>query len=444
MLLFVARSLNAITQSPHPIDGVELRFDQMDCEDEVKIQQLLSSVSVLFTARAPSQIEKLLKLHPPYFDLAHDTSPEFLESVVKRYPKTRFFLSHHNFEHMPDLESTLQNMLSPWAFGYKIACKASSSIDALRMSAFVQEKTKAGVRLSGIAMGEQGSFARVFGPIVGNFFDYTSSPPFLGQLSLEELHEIYHYGKLNPQTEIFALIGDPVHKSMGHQVHNRAFLAEKRNAVYVKIPIKKEELADFFKLARALPFRGLSITMPHKQEVLACLDAISEEAQAIGAVNTVLVKEGKFWGYNTDGEGALVALEKMTPIPGKHLVLLGAGGTARAIAYAAQKLGALVTVLNRTEKPGFTHGPLEKLEHLDYDILIHATSIGMLDENIPIDPRWIRPQKAVMDVVLGETPLLVEAKKKGCLVVTGESLFLEQAKLQRKIWFAEIDALTMV
>src|SRR6185437_13162580 len=172
-----------------------------------------------------------------------------------------------------------------------------SSLDALRMLEFVRKHSN----VIGLCMGELGQITRILAPVVGTPLMYAPiSAPILGQLEYRVLVNTYRFRELDPQTAIYGLIGNPVTQSIGHEFHNRYFQHLKQNAVYVKIPLHLQELEAFLTYAKRLPFQGLSVTMPFKEKIIPFLDEIDPVAKEIGAVNTLLFRAGKIWGYNTD------------------------------------------------------------------------------------------------------------------------------------------------
>jgi len=286
-------------------------------------------------------------------------------------------------------------------------------------------------------MGEYGKPSRVIAPIVGSLLDYSGIEENveLNRYSLKTLLEVFHYRKLNEHTLIYSLIGDPVEHSSGHLFHNPRF---SQNAVYVKMVVTGEEVHEFFRLIRKLPFGGLSVTIPLKEAILREMEAITPVAKAIGAINTVTFNQGKATGTNTDAPGALNAIEKHTLVKGKRLAILGAGGTARAIAYEAKQRGAHVSIFNRTPERsqelaadfGCKGYSIDELPNHPYDILINT-----IPPKSTVMPT-ILPKTTIMDVVYypKETPLLAAAKKLGCVCVYGEEMFVEQGLLQQKEW----------
>jgi 3-dehydroquinate dehydratase/shikimate dehydrogenase len=429
--------------------AVELRLDLFPTLDIEWIAQAIRTRPTLLTLRSTAQrtekerealIEELLSLEPDYFDLEWDMDPNFLEKVIHKSPKTKIVLSFHDFEKMPnDLEKLYRHMSRYPAFTYKIAALTRSTNEALKLLLFAKTHPKT----SAICMGEKGSFGRVLGPVVGNLIDFAcldgELPLGPGQLSVSEFLNIYRYPSLNRQTAIYGLIGDPIEKSPGQLYHNQAFREKNLNAVYVKMSLQSDELTPFIPLAKEIGIRGLSVTIPLKEKVLPFVEPGSEHS--IGALNTLRFKETAIYGTNTDGRGALDAIEQRVPLLGKKVVLLGAGGAARGIAFEAKKRGAKLLILNRT---------LERAKELaieldceaatldevppNYDVLINSTSDPM-----PIDPHKIQMGTVVMDVVYfpRETSFLKEASLRGCSLIYGDEMFLNQAAGQIAFWIRE-------
>jgi 3-dehydroquinate dehydratase/shikimate dehydrogenase len=313
-------------------------------------------------------------------------------------------------------------------FSIKIASMARSTNDALRMLLFARKHPSVSV----ICMGEKGEFARVLAPVVGNRVNYAclhaDAKTGPGQLTVEELMRIYHYDTLDEKTAIYGLIGNPVEKSPGHIHHNAVFRKRGCNAVYVKMQVQPEELSEFIPLAKELGIRGLSVTIPLKEKILSFIDEIDS---SIGAINTLKFEGGKIFGTNTDGLGALDAIEKKSLVREKKVVLLGAGGAARAIAFEAKKRGAHVFIVNRTveraEALAKEVGCLAGEMPGKYDILINCS---------PIAEERILPNVIAMDVVYApkETPFLQAARRNNCQIVYGEEMYLNQAAGQTKFW----------
>lgn len=455
-MLFVSINSPKDLQSiPAQVDGVELRLDLCHLTDLPFLANLIknSSHPLMLTLRSVSHggkfqgsekekesyIEEILKLEPAFCDLEYDMRQDFIEKMLQNFPKTKFVLSYHNFEEVPShLETIYQCMAKHPAYTYKIAVMPYSTNEALRALLFARKQK----RISLICMGDKGSFARILGPINKNIIDFASiskeSETAPGQISLHDFMEIYRYPILNAETALYGLIGDPVVHSQGHIHHNGVFKKRQLNALYIKMALKEDELSDFFLLAKEIGFSGLSVTMPLKEKVLPLLDTIDPKAEQIGAVNTLLFKNGKIFGTNTDGVGALDALETRGSVFGKTIVILGAGGAGKAIAFEAKYRGAFLIILNRTIDTAYElskaikcdFGSLSDIPN-SYDILINCSSSPM-----PIDPNKILPKSLVMDIVYfpKKTPFLEKASELGCNIVYGDEMFFNQAAAQTNLW----------
>ena len=331
--------------------------------------------------------------------------------------------SYHDEKNTPDLPVLYEKMQTCRADYYKIATQANSSLDALRMLDFVRK-----TQVIGLCMGEMGVVTRILAPVFGMPWTYApiceEQKTASGQLLLDDLENTYRYSSLSEKTALYGLIGDPVSKSVSHKTHNFAFDQLNLDAVYVKMPVKKEELAAFLPLCQEIGFQGLSVTMPLKEQI--------EEGSAY---NTIAFRGKKMHYWNTDGPGALDALEKKISVAGKRVVILGAGGAAIAIVKEAKKRGAEVIVANRTvsraQKIGAPVVSLGEFASKGYDILINCTP------TCPIPTDDLLENRVVMDIITRPkmTPLLEAAEKKGCTLVYGLDMFIQQAVGQYCHWF---------
>jgi len=434
-------------------DLVELRLDLFEILDLEALKSLQThfSIPMIFTLRSQSKrledIRSLAALKPQYLDLEEETPPYFIAEIASQYPAVKLILSYHHFEATPeDLEGIYFEMKKTPAYFYKVAVTAQNSLDAMRLIFWAKESDD---KLIAISMGSHGQISRILSPMIGCPITYAAleegGEVAPGQLSAKILIDRYHHRSLNLETTLYGLIGDPVSQSISHETHNRFMSAQGLNAVYIKMQVKAEELTDFLDYAKRLPFCGLSVTMPLKERILSLLDEIDSQAAAIGAVNTLLLKKGKTFGYNTDGIGALNAIESEFLVRGKRMVIIGAGGASKAIAYEAIHRGALVTIINRDSTKAFQMAKrlqcvgkgLEDMADCakaGYDILINCTPVSM-----PIDPQYILPHVLVMDITTKpkETMLLQHAMRKNCQIVYGYKMFVEQAKGQFDLWFKD-------
>jgi shikimate dehydrogenase len=251
---------------------------------------------------------------------------------------------------------------------------------------------------------------------------------------------------IDGQTQIYGIIGNPVRHSLSPVIHNGAFRRMGINAVYLAFEVK--DLPKALEGIRGLGIRGLSVTMPFKEVILPLLDHLDDKAQRIQSVNTISNEGGTLVGYSTDGRGAIEALGETIHLPGKKVLLLGAGGAARAIAFELAAERCKVTIANRSREKGLKLAaeiggdaigwPLEDRKELDFDILINATSLGMHphEGKSPIPRGVLRKGRVVMDIVYNPlaTRLLQEAREAGCITIDGLEMLARQGAAQQEIW----------
>ncbi len=274
---------------------------------------------------------------------------------------------------------------------------------------------------------------------------------------------------MNNQTVMTGLFGNPVAQSMSPAMQNAAFQKLGLNFAYAAFPIANENLQDAVKGIKALGFRGVNVTIPHKVEIMAYLDEIDEEAKEIGAVNTIVNDGGKLIGYNTDGAGYVRSLLQETGIrlDGKRALLVGAGGAARAVSISLARHGVKeITIANRsvdkakklaenaeryTEVKAIDLGSLSSSSLADTDLLINTTSVGMYPQvdDLPIPSEFLHSGLLVSDLIYNpmQTRLLKEAALAGASTHEGLGMFIHQGALAFKLWTgveAPIDVMTNV
>ncbi|MCW4018744.1 MAG: shikimate dehydrogenase [Candidatus Bathyarchaeota archaeon] len=259
------------------------------------------------------------------------------------------------------------------------------------------------------------------------------------------------------KTAVYGVIGDPIEHSLSPTLQNAAFQALNVDCVFLAFHVLPSGVEDVLRGMRGLGIRGLNVTMPHKNAVIAHLDEVDETAQFLGSVNTILNDDGKLRGFSTDGTGAHRALEENgVDLAGKKLVLLGAGGAAKAIAYTlAQEVSELV-LLNRTpqkldslaeavnqkfhKKVTVASTPPNTIQESlkDADILVNATNVGMYPNTAQslVAAEWIKPDLAVMDIVYNplETKLAKDAKAAGARVISGVEMLIYQGAASFELW----------
>lgn len=262
---------------------------------------------------------------------------------------------------------------------------------------------------------------------------------------------------INSDTLLYGVIGQPIKHSKSPIMQNRAFQACGINATYLAFQVEPSELEKFVLGAKAMGMAGFNVTIPHKLNIMSFLDEIDSDARALGAVNTVVNKEGRLIGYNTDGIGYVRSLkdEAIAHIEQKKIVVIGAGGASRGIVYALLKeRPSHIIVANRTkEKADQLVNSLPNQEATclqaialaevnaalsDADIIINTTSIGMYPEidSMPIDLLAVKKGTVVSDLIYNplETKLIREAKLKGCIGHGGLGMFINQGAYAFEYW----------
>lgn len=253
-----------------------------------------------------------------------------------------------------------------------------------------------------------------------------------------------------------AVIGHPVAHSLSPAIHGVAFRELGVDWTYEAIDCEPEGLGAFFTEVRRGGFGGLSVTMPLKEAVIGHLDVVDEDARALNAVNCISVSNGKLRGHNTDGDGCCDALEAATgrSVADEHVVLLGAGGTARSVALAMVRRRAKVHVINRTEENAVglvemvvrRHGANSQIavgvpaDINTATILVNTTSVGMNSKATPCDAAALHPGLTVLDAVYSplRTTLLQQADKAGARTVDGLWMLIHQARHQQRLWFGRM------
>lgn len=249
---------------------------------------------------------------------------------------------------------------------------------------------------------------------------------------------------ISTSTGLYGVIGSPVSHSLSPLMHNAAFAGENHDGVYLAFDVT--DVKSTIRAVRTLGIRGLSVTIPHKVTVMEFLDEIDPVAEKIGAVNTVVSRDGKLTGYNTDCMGAMRALLEKTAVRGKNVVVAGAGGAARAIGFGVIAEGGNLTIMNRSVEKGERlarelgagFSPFSGFDGSACDIFVNSTSLGMVPDvdRSPLDREAIHRNMVVMDIVYNPltTTLLKDAKEKGAVPVDGLSMFVYQGACQFELW----------
>lgn len=453
-------------------DVIELRLDVVPREvwsclfREARKPLILTLRSIRqggrFEGDEASRIEilrKTLKERPAFIDLEWDTPRELFEQLKRERDGTRLIVSFHDFERTPDdLEGIWRKLDSLEADLMKVVTYANNLADNIKILQLAQNHSK---KTIAFCMGPVGIPSRILTLRYGGLLTFGSLEPgkesALGQIPAQELIEIYRVREIRPETQIFGLVGNPISHSLSPFIHNQAFKHLGIDAVY--IPFETAEVRTLLKALQWMTVQGFSVTLPHKQAIFPLLDEVDRKANVIGAVNTVCRKGNRWLGYNTDVEGAWKAMEgARIDLKNKQWTLFGAGGVARAVAYAvgARRSPRSLTFLGRSPErlaqiandmarlftfpirsASFSQGDVKRWSQ-EADILVNCTPVGMAgnSEEEPIPTQYLVPSQAIFDTVYNppETKLLREGKARGCRTISGLEMFLLQGAAQFELW----------
>ncbi len=356
-------------------------------------------------------------------------------------------LSYHDYETTENLDAIYERMKKFDPDFYKIVSTARTLYDNVTMIRFL-ERVRHESSVIGICMGDAGIISRVLGVRAGSEFTFAAASvgeeTGPGQIAARTLRETYRIDQVEPGTKVYGVAGSPVKHSLSPLMMNVAFRRETVNAVYLQL--QSTRIKDLLQLVQEIPLQGFSVTMPLKQEVMKHLQRSDALSAKVGACNMVVrSQEGKLFGFNTDVTGIIQPLEQRFSLKGAKVLVLGAGGAARAAVFALRDREADVYVLNRTAESGqklareakvktFRKDQLAKAQ---WDVIINATPVGMVGYK---QQSWLEPNEVnariVFDMVYDpmETPLVRTARQKGAQVITGAEMFVYQGAEQFQIW----------
>lgn len=351
-------------------------------------------------------------------------------------------LSFHDFRRMPARLVFSRSAAAAEADALKIAAHTRTLVDSLRLLQIARRSPG----LVAVPMGEVGLPARILALREGSALAYApiceATAP--GQVSLHDLKHLYRAHELTRSTRVYGVIGDPVGHSLSPLLHNTGFIARKIDSVY--LPFLVRDIRDFLRAVPELGIRGFSVTIPHKQSILRHLKECDPLAAEIGAVNTVVVHaDGSLFGCNTDYVGILRALEKKLALAGSRFLIFGAGGVARAAAFALATAGARVEICARREQAarelaravGGEAFPRRALRTETFDAILNATPVGMHphEQISPLSPGELNCG-LVMDLINRpqKTQLLRIAARRGIATISGVEMFVPQGVAQWELW----------
>src|ERR1700682_1513810 len=307
-----------------------------------------------FKGSLASQLEVLTKAHAAGCQIVDLEIQSALkakrEAIARLRSRAGLIVSFHDFRATRNLDETLEKMLKVPADFYKVVSTATTLSDNVTMMTFLQTQSDQHA-LIGLCMGEQGIISRVLSVRAGSVFTFGAVSADLktapGQISAHDLRSIYRIDQVDAATRVYGVAGDPIEHSLSPVIMNTALRRENVNGVY--LPLHAKTLKDLMKCVREIPLHGLSVTMPYKQSILAHLDNTDAHTIKIGACNTVVRgQDGNLYGFNTDAAGVVRPLEQRLSIEHAKVLVLGAGGAARAAVFGLKERGAEIWILNRT------------------------------------------------------------------------------------------------
>ncbi|XP_010674967.2 bifunctional 3-dehydroquinate dehydratase/shikimate dehydrogenase, chloroplastic isoform X2 [Beta vulgaris subsp. vulgaris] len=461
-------------------DMVELRLDYLNSINPCDLQVLLehSCLSTLVTIRPTweggdykgdegvrqSALRKAMELGADYIDVELKVADEFFESIDGREnTKTAIIVSSHNYINTPSVEEIGDLVARIQATGADIVKIATTAIDIVDNSRILQLLTYSQIPMIGIVMGEKGLMSRILSAKYGGFLTFATledrgsiSAP--GQPTTKDLLELYNFRQVGADTKVHGVLGNPISHSKSPHLYNVAFKSVGFNGIY--LPLLVDSVSDFLRTYSSPDFVGYSYTIPHKMAGLECCDEVDPIAKAIGAISCMIKRpfDGKLIGYNIDYMGAIAAIEegllqgtsngsstKGSPFDGKLMVVIGAGGAGKALAYGGKSKGARIVITDSiiekaVDLASKVGGKVINIAELDDFapeegmILANATPIGMQPDidNMPISKKALKHYSLVFDAIYTPkiTKLLREAQKSGATIVYGTEMFINQAFIQ--------------
>jgi 3-dehydroquinate dehydratase / shikimate dehydrogenase len=466
----------AIEEAVPLADIIELRLDYLTDDDREQVLKNLASREnskpFLFTFRPREQggmrdlsletrlnfwqslKSEILKLIS-YADFELDLV-EHLADKIPPISWDKIICSNHNFDETPaNIDEVYDRIVRTPAAVIKIATKANRITDCLPLFDLMERGEKPAIILG---MGLPGISTRILSLSRGAMLTFGAlrrgAESASGQPTATELRDLFRVHQLSKQSEIYGVVGNPVGHSRSPLIHNSAFKFLNRDAVY--LPFEVDDITEFvrdFVHPKTKKFdwnlRGLSITIPYKISIMPQLDFIAPEAQGVGAINTVVVKNNELHGHNTDVAGAMNPLEKLIELKGARAAIIGAGGAARGVCYGLRERGADITIYARdTLKAKILADEFNtnfaKLSDFNgaADVIINCTPIGMQGHNegiSPVNSEALKNVQLVYDLIYNplETQLLKDAKTAGCKTLGGMAMLIAQAGEQFTLWTGE-------
>lgn len=468
-------------------DVVELRLDYLqEFRPEQDLDVLLRQIELpcIVTYRpsweggqytgedAPrlAALKLAMELGAAYVDVEFLIAPVFMAAIqsADRTYSTKVIVSSHDYESTAsseDLKKLIQAIRMVGADVVKFATTGTDISDGSRVLQVVREASRDGPVI-GLCMGERGQSTRILAPKYGGYLTFGALSPERqsapGQPTIHQLKNLYRLDTQSERTKVLGIVGNPVGHSKSPAIHNGALVQSGLDYVY--IPLLVDDFGRFFESLPDTDWVGLSVTIPHKTAALEAAETADEVAQSIAAANTLVRQDdGGFKAYNTDWLAAISSIEQAmiehgmhvegsdeSPLKGKTVVVIGAGGAGRALAFGASTKGADVVIANRTAdkaielagqlNPKGTGVSLNDLKNgaVAGDVLVNTTSVGMQphDDESPVPKEVTSTFSVVFDAVYTplHTKLLRDAAESGAVVVTGEKMFVGQAAEQYRLF----------
>ena len=457
----VSQALTLMEQARHHCHAYEIRLDYLDAVNANDLAPLrTASLHPLIlthrprrqggqcTAKEPARLQRLINaaaiLQPHAIDIEYDVNPDSLDALRQASPSSRWQRSYHHFDLTPaDVTAIWQQMQHPHFYYYKIVTYAKDALDGIRLMQLAQLHP----RLTAHAMGSAARFTRFASPVMQNPFTYINineDNPVLTDLPSIEECELYHLDKCNNETQLYALLGDPIDTSIGHRFHNRAFRRQQRNALYLKIPLTQAQCSDFFHLIQPLPFAGFSVTMPLKQ---ALAPQVATPLGTLDAINTLRRDQqtGELIACNTDGPALLDCVKPLITPNHRRTLMIGSGGAANGLLAHLNARALDITVTARRY-----HKALQLAEHHQVTacpIDAWPSQIDLLISTIPASA-WQQPQlldqlesclmphTVIVDLSYNQPThhLRQFCQQNRLPYLDGERFFIAQAKRQQHFW----------
>ena len=445
--------------------GYELRLDHLQdfTQLEVSLHQMLSRLHVpqtiatcrrqeaggAFKGNVDEQAAVLaaaVRSGCQWVDIEIESIKHAGSSLLRQFHPARVIASYHNYRTTPALGAVYRQLARLPVDVVKLATQARHLRNNLEIRQLLKIHHRESPKLVAVAMGAAGIPSRLLALLWGSAITYAAPGDHAvvpGQVAADLMRSVYRVDRLDQRTQLYGVVGSHASISLSPAMQNAAFQAKHVNAVF--LPCETNQLADFLAFARQVGLAGFAVTMPYKRAILRSLDWADPLATRIGACNTVAVQRGKWMGWNTDAAAVVEVLTKRLRLSGSRMLILGAGGAARAAAYALRAEGARVIVAARREEMGrrlarAVEGEAVSwagAEGIDVDAVVNATPVGMYPyvDASPIDLARLRA-RVVFDMVYYPlaTRFITEARGRGLVTIPGLEMLVAQGARQFEIW----------